>query len=201
MEVGVHNGMLAVTIASSPLLLNSAAMAMPPAIYSIIMFFTAAGFSGVMSRVSDSVEEAEAEASRVVFTPVEPVIGIDLGTTYSAWPPSIKAVRSHPLAHRTRLTPSIVGFTAMESASSASRRACSETRRPTASRRHQALHRPPLTPELAAAAKGVVPYPLSAGPNGEIRIKLAGKMLPITQVSAMILGELKLDAETHFAGR
>src|SRR5262249_7014215 len=50
MEVGVHNGMLAVTIASSPLLLNSVAMAMPAAIYSIISFFTAAGFSWFISR-------------------------------------------------------------------------------------------------------------------------------------------------------
>lgn len=44
MEIGIHNGTLAIAIASSPLLLNSSMMAVPPAIYSLIMFFTAAAF-------------------------------------------------------------------------------------------------------------------------------------------------------------
>lgn len=44
MEIGIHNGTLAIAIASSPLLLNSPMMAVPPAIYSLIMFFTAAAF-------------------------------------------------------------------------------------------------------------------------------------------------------------
>lgn len=65
MEVGVHNGMLAVTIASSPLLLNSPAMAMPPAIYSIIMFFTAAGFSWLMSRNAAEAAEVSAQPEAV----------------------------------------------------------------------------------------------------------------------------------------
>jgi BASS family bile acid:Na+ symporter len=50
MEIGVHNGTLAIAIASSPLLLNNATMAIPAAIYSVIMFFTAAAFSWIMSR-------------------------------------------------------------------------------------------------------------------------------------------------------
>ncbi len=54
------------------------------------------------------------------------------------------------------------------------------------------------TPELALSAKAVVPYPLIEGPSGEIRIKVAGRTLPLTQVSAMILGELKLDAQAFF---
>lgn len=44
MEIGIHNGTLAIAIASSPLLLNNSVMAIPPAIYSLIMFFTAAAF-------------------------------------------------------------------------------------------------------------------------------------------------------------
>lgn len=44
MEIGIHNGTLAIAIASSPLILNNSIMAIPPAIYSIIMFFTAAAF-------------------------------------------------------------------------------------------------------------------------------------------------------------
>ena len=52
MEIGIHNGTLAIAIASSPALLNNPAMAIPPAIYSLIMFFTAAAFGVVVSRRS-----------------------------------------------------------------------------------------------------------------------------------------------------
>ncbi|MHA6493660.1 bile acid:sodium symporter family protein [Pseudomonas borbori] len=44
MEIGIHNGTLAIALALSPMLLNNPAMAIPAAIYSIIMFFTAAAF-------------------------------------------------------------------------------------------------------------------------------------------------------------
>lgn len=44
MEIGIHNATLAIAIASSPRLLNNSTMAIPPAIYSLIMFVTAAGF-------------------------------------------------------------------------------------------------------------------------------------------------------------
>lgn len=50
MEIGIHNGTLAIAIASSPLLLNNSTMAIPPAIYSLIMFFTAAGFGWIVAR-------------------------------------------------------------------------------------------------------------------------------------------------------
>lgn len=50
MEIGIHNGTLAIAIASSPLLLNNSTMAIPPAIYSLIMFFTAAAFGWLVTR-------------------------------------------------------------------------------------------------------------------------------------------------------
>lgn len=50
MEIGIHNGTLAIAIASSPRLLNNGTMAIPAAIYSLIMFFTAAAFGFVVSR-------------------------------------------------------------------------------------------------------------------------------------------------------
>jgi len=37
-----------------------------------------------------------------------------------------------------------------------------------------------------------------AGTNGDVRIRIANRTLPATQVAAMILGDLKLDAEKHF---
>lgn len=44
MEIGIHNGTLAIALALSPVLLNNSTMAIPAALYSIIMFFTAAAF-------------------------------------------------------------------------------------------------------------------------------------------------------------
>jgi len=42
MEIGIHNGTLAIYIALT--VIGSSAMSIPPAIYSLIMFFTAAAF-------------------------------------------------------------------------------------------------------------------------------------------------------------
>lgn len=53
MEIGIHNGTLAIAIASSPTLLNNSTMAMPAAIYSLIMFFTAALFGWFVSRQAE----------------------------------------------------------------------------------------------------------------------------------------------------
>jgi BASS family bile acid:Na+ symporter len=48
MEIGLHNGTLAIAIALN--VLGSSAMSIPPAVYSLIMFFTAAAFGYVVSR-------------------------------------------------------------------------------------------------------------------------------------------------------
>jgi molecular chaperone DnaK len=131
---------------------------------------------------------------------MEPVIGIDLGTTYSA----VATVENGrpaiiPSRSGSRLTPSVVGFTAVGDRVSGERaqvlgdeapdRVAPATKRFIGKRWSQ---------ELAAQAKAVVPYPLIQGPAGEVRIKVAGRVMPVTQVSAMLLGELKLDAEAHF---
>lgn len=50
MEIGIHNGTLAIAIASAPTLLNNTTMAIPAAIYSLIMFFTAAAFGFLANR-------------------------------------------------------------------------------------------------------------------------------------------------------
>ncbi|MDO9018572.1 MAG: bile acid:sodium symporter family protein [Deltaproteobacteria bacterium] len=54
MEIGIHNGTLAIAIASGPTLLNNSTMAIPPAIYSLIMFFTAALFGALVSRRAEA---------------------------------------------------------------------------------------------------------------------------------------------------
>lgn len=50
MEVGIHNGTLAIYIAMN--VIGNETMAIPPAIYSIIMFFTAAAFGMLISRLT-----------------------------------------------------------------------------------------------------------------------------------------------------
>jgi BASS family bile acid:Na+ symporter len=49
-EIGIHNSTLAITIALSPALLNNAQMAIPAAVYGIVMFFTAAAFGWLVTR-------------------------------------------------------------------------------------------------------------------------------------------------------
>lgn len=63
MEIGIHNGTLAIAVASSPLLLNNTRMAIPPAIYSLIMFFTAAAFGWWAARNSDEVPAPQGDPS------------------------------------------------------------------------------------------------------------------------------------------
>jgi molecular chaperone DnaK len=131
---------------------------------------------------------------------MEPVIGIDLGTTYSAVA-TLDAGRPLVIPSRAgaRLTPSVVGFTAMGErvvgeraqilGDEAPDRVAPATKRFIGKR---------WSPQLEKVARAVVPYPVLAGPQGEVRIKVAGRVMPLTQVSAMLLGELKLDAEAHF---
>jgi BASS family bile acid:Na+ symporter len=61
MEIGIHNGTLAIAIASAPTLLNNPTMAIPPAIYSLIMFFTAAVFGYLVNRGAPAAAAAKAE--------------------------------------------------------------------------------------------------------------------------------------------
>jgi BASS family bile acid:Na+ symporter len=62
MEIGIHNSTLAITIALSPALLDSAEIAVPAAVYGIVMFFTAAAVGYLISRGTLSRTEATAEA-------------------------------------------------------------------------------------------------------------------------------------------
>lgn len=61
MEIGIHNGTLAIYLANQ--ILKRDDMAISPAIYSLIMFFTAAAFSTYMARRAGSDEEAAAASA------------------------------------------------------------------------------------------------------------------------------------------
>jgi len=60
MEIGIHNGTLAIAIALSPMMLNNQEMAVPAAVYGVMMFFTAAAFGWWVSRRAKAAEAAAA---------------------------------------------------------------------------------------------------------------------------------------------
>lgn len=55
-ETSVQNGTLAIAIASSPLMLNNSTMAIPAAVYSLIMFLTAGIFVAIIKNRAKEVE-------------------------------------------------------------------------------------------------------------------------------------------------
>jgi molecular chaperone DnaK len=131
----------------------------------------------------------------------DPVIGIDLGTTNSAVA-SVEEGRPRIIPSRTggRLTPSVVGLTPKLSERVVGTKAQALAQEHPdcvvwATKRFIGRR---FTPELVQQAKAVVPYQLAGGNTGDVRVKMAGRTVPVTQVSAMILGELKLDAEAFF---
>lgn len=65
MEIGVHNATMAIAIASSPLLLDNGTMAIPPAIYGLLMFVTATIFGVVINRRREPATPLAAETTTV----------------------------------------------------------------------------------------------------------------------------------------
>ncbi|MBJ6764595.1 Hsp70 family protein [Myxococcaceae bacterium JPH2] len=130
----------------------------------------------------------------------EPVIGIDLGTTNSAVA-TVEDGRPRLIPSRAggRLTPSVVGLNRNgDRVVGQAAQALAEEQPDAVVWATKRFLGRRYTPELMQQARSLVPYPVVAGPTGDVRVKLAGRVLPITQVSAMILGELKLDAQAHF---
>ena len=56
LEVGIQNGTLAIAIASAPIFLDTPSMAIPAAIYSLIMYPTSAVFAGLVRRQQPILE-------------------------------------------------------------------------------------------------------------------------------------------------
>ncbi len=130
----------------------------------------------------------------------EPSIGIDLGTTNSAVATVVDG-RPRLIERRSgqRLLPSMVGF------SPGGQRVVGEEARVLAESfpEHVAYATKRFmgqrwTPELASRMRNVLPFPIVAGPSDDVRVKLGGRTLPVVQIAAMILGELRLDAEAFF---
>ncbi|MFL5345682.1 MAG: Hsp70 family protein [Hyalangium sp.] len=130
----------------------------------------------------------------------EPVIGIDLGTTNSAVA-TVEGGRARIIPSRAggRLTPSVVGLDGdgERVVGTPAQRMAEDQPGSVVWATKRFLGRR-CTPELVQEARAQVPFPLIPGPTGDVRVRLRDKVLPLTQVSAMILGELKLDAQAYF---
>ncbi|MCX6562602.1 MAG: molecular chaperone DnaK [Candidatus Aminicenantes bacterium] len=129
-----------------------------------------------------------------------PVIGIDLGTTYSCIAHlSGDQPRVIPNLEGSSTTPSVVGFT------SAGETVIGETAV------RQALTNPEKTlfavkrligrkfrSEEVQKAAARLPYKLAEAPNGDVLIEIGRERITPQEVSAMILGYLKTSAESYF---
>ncbi|MGC4113919.1 MAG: Hsp70 family protein [Myxococcales bacterium] len=131
----------------------------------------------------------------------EPAIGIDLGTTNSAVAAVAGDGKPYIIERRTgqRLLPSMVGFAPTgDRVVGEAARALAEEFPENVAYATKRLMGQRWSPELAAQMRNVLPFPIVAGPADDVRVKIAGRALPVVQVAAMILTELRMDAEAYF---
>jgi molecular chaperone DnaK len=132
---------------------------------------------------------------------VEPVIGIDLGTTNSV----VATVRDGiprviPNRSGQLLTPSIVAIAknGKKLVGALAKRQAITNAENTVFAAKRLIGRRWGSKEVEDA-RHVLPYTLAAGPEGyDVRVVLGGRPLSVSEVSAMVLAELKADAEAWF---
>jgi molecular chaperone DnaK len=132
---------------------------------------------------------------------LEPVIGIDLGTTNSV----VATVRDGiprviPNRSGQLLTPSVVAVAknGKKLVGALAKRQAITNAENTVFAAKRLIGRRWGSKELEDARR-VLPYTLVAGPEGnDVRVDLAGRTVTVPEISAMVLGELKADAEAWF---
>jgi len=129
-----------------------------------------------------------------------PVIGIDLGTTYSCVAHlSGDQPRVIPNLEGASTTPSVVGFTSAGETvigETALRQALTNPEK-TLFAVKRLIGRKFLSEEVQKAAARL-PYKLAEAPNGDVLIDIGRERVTPQEVSAMILGYLKTCAESYF---
>jgi molecular chaperone DnaK len=133
----------------------------------------------------------------------EPVIGIDLGTTNSVVATVRDGVpRVIPSRTGQSLTPSIVAI-----ARNGKRLVGALAKRQAITNAENTVHAAKRLigrrwgSKEVEDARRALPYPLAPGPEGnDVRIELAGRSYAISEISAMVLAELRADAEAFFGG-
>jgi molecular chaperone DnaK len=134
----------------------------------------------------------------------EPFIGIDLGTTNSVVATVIDGV-PRVIASRTgqTLTPSVVAVArnGKRLVGHMAKRQAITNAENTAHAAKRLIGRRWGSPEVEDARKSL-PYELVPGPEGnDIRAMLGGRTFAIPEISALVLAELKADAEAFFGRR
>jgi len=135
------------------------------------------------------------------MTDLEPVVGIDLGTTNSV----VATVRDgvpRVIPNRTgqMLTPSIVAVAknGKRLVGALAKRQAITNAENTVFAAKRLIGRRWGSKEVEDARK-VLPYVLVPGPEGhDVRVQLAGRSVSVPEVSAQVLAELKADAEAWF---
>ncbi|OGO69331.1 MAG: molecular chaperone DnaK [Chloroflexi bacterium RBG_19FT_COMBO_62_14] len=128
------------------------------------------------------------------------IIGIDLGTTNS-----VVAIMEGgeptviPSSEGGRLVPSVVAVnpkTGERMVGQVARRQAIVNPENTIFSIKRFMGRKHSDPEVQHAL-GLVPYQVSAAPNGDLRVRMGGKDYSPPEISAMILAKLKADAEAY----
>jgi molecular chaperone DnaK len=132
---------------------------------------------------------------------LEPVIGIDLGTTNSVVATVRDGVpRVVPNRSGQLLTPSIVAVAknGRRLVGALAKRQAITNAESTVFAAKRLIGRRWGSKEVEDARR-VLPYTLVPGPEGhDVRVQLAGRAVAVSEVSAMVLAELKADAEAWF---
>src|ERR1700709_1906662 len=124
-------------------------------------------------------------------------IGIDLGTTNSCMA-VLEGGEQTVIEHSERggATPSVVAFTGSGErlvGTVAKRQAVTNPQNTVFSiKRFMGRKEAEVREE-----ESIVPYKVVSGPNGDARVEADGKQYSPPEISAMILGKLKTDAEAH----
>jgi molecular chaperone DnaK len=128
------------------------------------------------------------------------VIGIDLGTTNSV----VATVQGdQPMVIRNRtgqnLTPSVVAISknGKQLVGQLAKRQAITNPEGTVYATKRLIGRKYSSEQVAEALK-VLSYPVICGEHDDIRVRLGGKDVSLPEISAKVLGELKLDAEEFF---
>jgi molecular chaperone DnaK len=127
----------------------------------------------------------------------EPVIGIDLGTTHSV----VATVQEgQPVVIRGRngltLTPSVVALSPQGKrlVGTLARRQAITNPQDTIAASKRLIGRKYSSPQVQEAMR-LLPYKLVPGPEEDVRVVLGGKPVSLQEIGALILQELKADAE------
>jgi molecular chaperone DnaK len=134
------------------------------------------------------------------MTELEPVIGIDLGTTNSVVA-TVQGRQPTVIKNRTgqNITPSIVAVTQGNKTlvGQMAKRQAITNPKDTVYASKRLIGRKFSSQQVQDAMK-MLPYDVVVGQHDDVRVKMGDKVLSLPEISALVLRELKADAEAYF---